>query len=196
MRCLSCESISFHAICKACQKNLLEPSFYKRELEKDFFVYSFYKIDELKDFINAKYYFFGDRVYKILGSLAFQRFAKNFEYPSKVFAIPIDDHTRHQFSHTAILAKALTSKNITPLYQTLKANNIVKYAGKDLEYRKTHKRDFRYKGEKNLDMILVDDVITTGTTLLEAKSVLEKEQCTPLFALTLCDAKGEELKAN
>lgn len=196
MRCLSCENLSFAAICKACQKNLLEPSFYKREIEKDFFVYSFYKMDELKEFINAKYHFFGDRVYKILGSLAFKKFADNFEYNSNVYAIPIDDHTRHQFSHTAILAKALKSKNITPQYQTLKANNIVKYAGKDLEYRKTHKRDFQYKGKKDLDIILVDDVITTGTTLLEARSVLKKEQCTPLFALTLCDAKGEELKAN
>jgi competence protein ComFC len=196
MRCLSCENISFHAICKTCQKNLLKPSFYKREIEKDFFVYSFYQIDEIKEFINSKYHFFGDRVYKILGSLAFKKFAESFEYDSQVFALPIDDHTRHQFSHTAILARSLKSKNITPMYQKLKANNIVKYAGKDLSYRKNNKRDFEYLGDKGLDIILVDDVVTTGTTLLEAKSVLEIKQCNPLFALTLCDAKDKNLIAN
>lgn len=192
MRCLSCENISFHAICKTCQKNLLEPFFYKREIAKGFFVYSFYRIDELKDFINAKYHFFGDRVYKILGDIAFKKFAQNFEYPSKVYAIPIDDHTRHQFSHTAILAKSLRSKNIIPSYHKLKANNIVKYAGKDLAYRKNNRRDFEYLGKEELNIILVDDIVTTGTTLLEAKNVLEKKQCTPLFALTLCDAKYEK----
>lgn len=189
MRCLSCENISFQAICKTCQKNLLEPSFYKRELSKDFFVYSFYKIDELKEFINTKYQFFGDRVYSILGKLAFSKFAQNFEYDSKIYAIPIDDHTRHQFSHTAILSKSLQSKNIRPVYNTLKANNILKYAGKDLLFRQNNKRDFVYTGESNIDAILVDDVVTSGTTLLEAKECLEKNGVSILFALTLCDAK-------
>ncbi len=196
MRCLSCENISYQAICKSCQKNLLEPSFYKREISKDFFVYSFYQLDDIKELINTKYHFFGDRVYTILGKLAFKKFADNFQYDNNVLAIPVDDHTRHQFSHTAILAKFLRSKNITPLYNTLKATNIVKYAGKSLDFRKNNKRAFQYLGDKKHDIILVDDVVTTGTTLLEAKIVLEKEQCNPLFALTLCDAKDEKVRAN
>ena len=67
-------------ICKNCQKTLLEPSFYKRELSKDFFVYSFYKFDEVKEFINTKYEFYGDRVYTILSKLSFTKFAQNFTY--------------------------------------------------------------------------------------------------------------------
>ena len=37
-------------------------------------------------------------------------------------------------------------------------------------------------------MILVDDLITTGSTILEAKEVLEKNNCEVLFALSISDA--------
>ena len=188
MRCLVCQSFSFRIICKKCQKNLLEPAFYKRELTKDFFVYSFYKYDEVNELINTKYEFYGDRVYNILASLSFRKFAKNFQYENKVIAIPIDDHTRHQFSHTAILAKHLKSKFISPKYDLLKAQNCVKYAGKNLEFRKKNKRDFLYKGMKNIQVILIDDIVTTGSTLLEAKEILEKCNCEVLFALSISDA--------
>jgi competence protein ComFC len=190
MRCLSCTKFSFFALCKKCQKNLLKPSFFQRELKKDFFVYSFYGIDEVKEFINTKYHFYGDRVYTILANLAFTKFASNFEYPNTIIAIPIDDHTRHQFSQTAILAKALQSQYVQPVYNTLKASNQVKYAGKDLAFRKANKRDFVYSGKSNLQVILIDDVVTTGSTILEAKEILEQSGCEVLFALTLSDAKG------
>jgi len=36
MRCITCEKISFQIICKTCQKNLLKPSFNKRELTNNF----------------------------------------------------------------------------------------------------------------------------------------------------------------
>ena len=121
--------------------------------------------------------------------MAFKKFAVNFEFEEQIIAIPIDDHTRHQFSQSAILAKHLKSKYINPKYATLKATNIVKYAGKDLEFRQKHKRNFKYTGDKNLKVILVDDLITTGITILEAKNVLEKNNCEVLFALTLSDAK-------
>jgi competence protein ComFC len=188
MRCLLCQSLSFKIICKNCQEKLLIPSFYKRKLTKDFFVYSFYKYDEVKELINTKYEFYGDRIYAILANLAFKKFAQNFTYSNQVFAIGIDDHTRHQFSHTAILAMNLKSETIVPQFNVLKAQNQVKYAGKNLEFRKKNKRDFVYKGKNNIQVILVDDVITTGTTILEAKEVLEKNNCDVLFALTISDA--------
>jgi len=187
MRCITCQNISLHIICKTCQENLLKSSFYKRELEKDFFVYSFYKFDEIKDLINTKYEFYGDRVFNILAKLSFKKFGFNFNYSNTINSISIDDHTRHQFSQTAILNKHLKSKNIKPLFDRLKATNIVKYAGKDLEFRKNNKRDFKYSGQKNLQIILVDDLITTGTTILEAKNILEKNNCEVLFALVLSD---------
>ncbi|MEA3383209.1 MAG: ComF family protein [Campylobacterota bacterium] len=189
MRCISCESLSISLICKNCQNNLLEPSFNKRELEKDFFVYSFYNYEELKAFLNSKYQFYGDRVFNILAKLSVKKFAKNFDFNEKVYIIPIDDHTRHQFSQTAIIANKLKSNSLIPIYNTLKATNLIKYAGKDLEFRKRNKREFIYSGKENIKVILIDDLVTTGLTILEAKETLEKNGCEVLFALTLSDAK-------
>jgi competence protein ComFC len=189
MRCISCESLSIKIICNRCQSNLLKPSFYKRELEKGFFVYSFYNYEDIKEFLNSKYEFYGDRIYKTLGNIAFKKFSKNFEYHDKIYSIAIDDHTRHNFSHTAILSNQLKSNKIQPIHDTLKATNIVKYAGKNLTFRENNKRKFHYSGKENLQVILVDDIITTGSTILEAKQCLEENNCEVLFALTLTDAK-------
>lgn len=105
-------------------------------------------------------------------------------------AIAIDDHTRHNFSQTAILLKHIKSKNIDIKYNLLKAQNKVKYAGKTRDFRKKNKRDFIYKGEKNQQVILIDDLVTTGSTILEAKKTLENSNCEVLFALTLADANN------
>lgn len=189
MKCLTCENLSFQIICNTCQVNLLEPSFHKRELEKGFFNYSFYSLSDIEDLITSKYYFHGDRVFNILAKLSFSKFSQNFSLKEKIIAIAIDDHTRHDFSHTAILARNLKSKIITPKYNCLKATNIVKYAGKDLEFRKNNPRKFKVSNIKNRTLILCDDLITTGTTILEAKKALEKQNNKVLFSLTLADAK-------
>ncbi|QKF72822.1 transformation system, predicted amidophosphoribosyltransferase CtsW [Aliarcobacter faecis] len=186
MLCLSCNKLSLQIICKTCQTTLLEPNFHKKELEKDFFVYSFYDYKDLEDLIQSKYYFYGDRVFNILAKLSFKKFATNFTFTHPILAIAIDDHTRHDFSQTAILSKHLKSEFIKPIFNTLKASNIVKYAGKNLEFRQKNPRKFIYNGIKNCDVILVDDVLTTGTTLLEARKVLKKHKVNVLFALTLC----------
>ena len=189
MRCITCQNLSFSIICKTCQGNLLESSFNKRELSKDFFVYSFYPYDDVKELLNTKYEFYGDRIFNILANLSFTKFANNFEFSNKIYAIPIDDHIRHEFSQTAILTNKLKSKNITPIFNTLKATKIVKYAGKDLEFRKKNKRKFKYTGEKNIQVIIIDDLVTTGSTILEAKEILEQNGCEVLFALTISDAR-------
>ena len=188
MKCLSCESLSYQIICKTCQQNLLTPSFHKRELEKDFYNYSFYSFSEIEDLITSKYYFHGDRVFNILAKLSFQKFAQNFEFDELVYSIGIDEHTRHEFSQTAILSRHLKSKDIKPIFNQLKATNTVKYAGHDLEYRQKNKRKFK-TSLANKKIILVDDLITTGTTILEAKKTLEKKNNEVLFSLTLADAK-------
>ncbi|MDN5048640.1 phosphoribosyltransferase family protein [Aliarcobacter butzleri] len=189
MICLTCKNLSLEIICKDCQKNLLVPSFHKREIEDGFFNYSFYSLSELEDLINSKYYFYGDRVFNILAKLSFAKFALNFDFPSEVLAIPIDDHTRHDFSHCAILAKHLKSKTIKPKYNSLKATNIVKYAGKNLEFRQKNSRKFQINNLSDKFVILCDDLITTGTTIIQAKKALEKKNNQILFSLTLADAK-------
>jgi len=189
MRCLLCEKLSFQIICKTCQTTLLVPSFHKRVIERDFYNYSFYSLSELEDLISSKYYFFGDKVFSILAKLSFEKFALNFKFDKKITAIPIDDHTRHEFSHCAILARALKSTFIQPSYNTLRATNIVKYAGKDKEFRKKNPRAFKLNNFYNKTTILCDDIITTGTTIREAKKALEKNNNQVLFSLTLADAK-------
>lgn len=189
MRCVACEKLSFRMICKNCQQNYFVPVFNKRELSKDFYVYSFYEYDVVKELLNSKYEFYGDRIYNILASLSFSKFGKNFEFMNIVDAVAIDDHTRHDFSHTAILTKHLKSKFIAPKMNLLKAKNQIKYAGKSLLFRKNNPRNFFYSGLKDKHVILVDDIITTGTTILEAKKCLEANGCKVLFALTLSDAK-------
>ena len=189
MKCLTCESWSFSIICKECQAKFLVPTLYERELENGFKVYSFYGFEELQSLISSKYEFFGDAVFEILAQNSFARFAKNFEYSDKIYSIGIDDHTRHGFSQTAILAKSLKSKFIEPVFGVLRATNHVKYAGKDLEFRLKNPRNFQYNGKNNIQVILVDDIITTATTITEAKKSLEKHGCEVLFGLVLCDAK-------
>lgn len=189
MRCLTCEKLSFNIICKSCQKRFFTPVFNKRELSKNFFVYSFYEYDAVKDLLNSKYEFYGDRIYNILASLSFSTFAQNFEFTEMVDAVAIDDHTRHDFSHTAILTKHLKSKYISPKINLLRATNNIKYAGKSLKFRKDNPRNFVYIGQKTKNIILVDDIVTTGTTIIEAKKVLEKSGCKVFFALTLSDAR-------
>lgn len=188
MKCLLCENWSLSIICKTCQTTLLSPSLYKRELDDGTKVFSFYSVEELEDLLNSKYYFFGDRVLNILAKLSFSKFAKIFTFTNEVLAIPIDDHTRHEFSHTAILANSLKSNFIKPKFNTLKATNYIKYAGKNLEYRLKNKRDFQ-SSLYNKTIILVDDIITTGTTIKEAIKVCEKNKNEVLFTICLADAK-------
>lgn len=189
MKCISCDSFSFSIICKQCQINFLKPSLNKRELIKDFFVYSFYSYELIEELIESKYYFHGDKVYKILADLSFKKFAKDFTYENNVVAITINDNDIDLFSNSAILTKNLSRKNIDIDFTNLNAKNKIKYAGKSLDFRKKNPRKFIYTGKSNQNVILVDDVVTTGTTILEAKKVLEMHNCNVLFALTLADAK-------
>jgi len=189
MRCITCEQWSFEIICKTCQTTLLQPTLNQRQLDEDFFVYSFYSYEELQDLLNTKYEFFGDKVFNVLAKLSFSKFAKEFNYEHPITSLPIDDHTRHEFSQSAILARHTKSKIITPTYATLKASNKIKYAGKDLLFRQNNPRKFKYSGKNDTKVILIDDLVTTGLTLMEARKKLLKHKCQTLFALTLCDAK-------
>ena len=189
MKCVVCDNLSLQIICNKCQMTLLQPSFYKREIQKDFFNYSFYALSDIEDLLNSKYYFHGDRIFQILAKLSFQKFAKNFDFKTNLLAIPIDDHVRHDFSHTAILSKNLKSKYIKPKYNSLKAQNHVKYAGKSLEFRKKNPRNFKVTNIYNEMIILCDDIITTGATIKEAKKAIEEKDNKVLFSLTLADAK-------
>ncbi len=78
---------------------------------------------------------------------------------------------------------------MTPLYGSLRAQNYESYSGKSRAYRQANKRDFVFTCKDEIDAILIDDIVTTGSTLQEAHETLKKQGVNVLFALVLADAK-------
>ena len=115
-------------------------------------------------------------------------FLQKFDFPKGAYGIPIDDHVRHGYAHSAVLAHAIKSI-IQPLYKSLRAGNHQTYSGQKLAFRQSHKRNFISTCKVGMDVVLIDDIVTTGTTLQEAQKVLEKGGVHVLFALVLADAK-------
>lgn len=184
-----CERLSLIHICTECQKNHLAPSIYKRKLDKDTEVISFYKYEEIKDLLHTKHTPIGFYIYSILAKNSLAKFAKNFNFDSTIHSIAIDDIPSSGYSHTAILNRSLASEFIKPLHNKLRAKNSVNYSGKSKEFRLLNPRNFELKDVKYKDIILVDDIITTGATLLEAKKKLNVSNNGVLLCLTLADAR-------
>ena len=191
MRCLLCEKLSWKLICQECIHTKLAPKISRRSLACGLEVISFYPFNEIEYLLKSKYDTIGSKIYATLADTAFRAFAKNFDHPEIVRAVGIDDRVDKGYAHTAVLARALKSTTIRPLYGRLLAKNDIHYAGRSLEFRLKNPRDLRYTGPNDTDIILVDDLITTGTTLCEAKKSVESTGATVLFALTLADAKNK-----
>jgi competence protein ComFC len=188
MRCILCHHYALSLICRKCQKLFLKPTPGIRILEDDFKVYSFYNYEDIADLIKTKHTHIGSTVYRIVAQNASKWFNANFHFEEDIGMIPIDDDPKSGYAHTAVIAGALKQKHLHPCYGALRAQNDVTYSAKSLAYRQSHPRGFRYRDVTYEKVILVDDLVTTGTTLLEAKKVLQKEGLQPLFALTLADA--------
>lgn len=188
LRCILCMGFNFTLICASCRAQFLQTSIQKRLVAEDFYVYSFYAYEEIEELILTKYSLIGSQIYKILAQLSFKEFAKDLEFDTKVYSLAIDDKVDRGYSHTAILNSFLKSGSIEPLFGKLRAQNRIQYASKSYAYRLKHKRNFIYSGEKGIDVILVDDVITTGLTMQEAYWRLKEEKVTPKFGLTLANA--------
>lgn len=187
MKCLLCESFSLLHICKTCQENFLTPSLYKRKVH-NVDVISFYKYEDIKKLLHTKHTDIGYYIYKILANNSFQKFAQEFDYQYPIVSIPIDDTITSGYSHTALLNKALQSKNIQQHYNKLRAKNTLSYSGKSREFRLTNKRDFTVNKFDEKSVVLVDDIITTGATLGEAIMCMQANKKEVLFCLTLADS--------
>ena len=179
-KCILCGEYSFGVICDNC-KSLLKPEFRKKDD-----VISFYDYEEIEKLIKFKYYKFGDRVLKILAKESIKKFFDL--YPQKLNIIPIDDNPKKGFSHTGVLASVIKGHNI--LYSTLHSTKDIHYAGKDLEFRLKNPKEFIYKGKENIDVVLIDDVLTTGSTIKEAKKVLKKHNVNVLFSVVLANLQA------
>lgn len=185
---MTCESFSLSHICPSCQDMFLKPSLYKRKILNNLEVISFYKYKDIKPLLHTKHTDLGYYIYSILAKQSFLKFAKEFVFPSLVYSIAIDDNAQNGYAHTAILNKTLQSETIIPLHSKLRAKNKITYAGKTKEFRLLNPRNFELKPFSGEDIILVDDIITTGSTLTQAVEVMRQNKKNVLFCLTLADA--------
>ena len=186
MRCLSCHRLSFSTFCKECKEILLKPSIFKREID-GLEVYSFYKYHNIEDFLLTKHTPLGFRVYRELAKITFKPFIREFIRNSNrpIYIVGVDESVKSGYSHVALLTHQMSYSRVRVLHNSLITQNGVKYAGKSLQFRLENPRGFIYRGREDIDVILVDDIMTTGSTLKEAKRVLNRSGVNTLFALTL-----------
>jgi len=187
MKCVNCGALSLKIFCSSCERILRQISPQQREIG-DLKVYSFYAYSEIRDLILLKHEICGNLVYRRLAKFSFTPFAKAQNFGTKINAIGIDT-LKGDYSHTAILVNALKTDEIIPLHETLKINSKFRYTGKSLQFRQKHKRNFTLEKIPKFPVILVDDIITTGTTLNEANLLCKKFGVEVLFALTLANAR-------
>jgi competence protein ComFC len=154
-------------------------------------VISLFKYKNIEPFLLTKHTPVGYRLYRYFSKQFVKPFLDNFatHIDTPVTLMAIDEQVQSGYSHTALLSHYAKSPKIALAHATLLAQNSVSYAGKSLEYRLNNPRDFRYTGKAGIEVILIDDIITTGVTLQEAQQELQRHGVEVLFALTLADAR-------
>ena len=177
-------------ICKRCKEELFYTTISTRTVGT-LDVISFYKYSALESLLLTKHKPEGYRIYKALAQMTMKPFIEEFVESDdrRVYIVGIDEYVKSGYAHVALLTHAMKTKYSIPLHSTLMARNRVNYSGKDLQFRLNNPRDFVYTGKSNIDVILVDDIITTGITLQEAQKVLIQHGVNVLFALTLADVE-------
>ena len=188
MRCVACQRWSWSHLCLACQERYLTPSLYQRQVE-GVAVRSFFAYSDIEPLLQHKHTLLGYHLYRIMARRALAPLVRAWSYPEPVAVIGIDDHVRHGYSHSAILTHALRAPSLIPHYGILRARSTYTYAGKSLYERLSHPRDFAYAPLAQEKVILIDDIITTGTTIREAITTLRAHAHEPILALTLADAR-------
>lgn len=154
-------------------------------------VISFFKYSSVETLLHSKHKPEGYRIYKALANMTMKPFIEEFVESDNrdLYIVGIDEYVKSGYAHVALLTRAMRTKYSIPQHSSLMAKNRVNYSGKSLQFRLEHPRDFIYKGRSNIDVILVDDIITTGITLQEAQKVLMAHGVNVLFALTLADVE-------
>jgi competence protein ComFC len=177
-------------LCRQCSERLFKPTVSRRRVGT-LEVVSFYKYSTIESLLLHKHKPEGYRIFRDLAKMTMEPFIRSFVEEDKnlLYIIGIDESVKSGYSHVAVMTRQMKTKYSTILHAALLPGNSVKYAGKTLQYRLDHPRDFQYRGPEGIDAILVDDIITTGITLQEAQSTLKRHHVNVLFALTLADAR-------
>lgn len=193
MKCLLCERLCFRVLCAKCLDSIpMYPSL--REV-CGVRVYCFFLYDDVDFLMRTKYYAIGSRILPLLARSAaiafFTKIPKEIDF-GILHLVGVDDYVRSLYSHTGIIIRefAKASKGrMRPIYGQLKAKNPISYAGKSLEYRQRHKRNLIFTA-KERNIVIVDDIITTGTSLYEAIQVCQNAGANVRFCIALCNASN------
>ena len=190
MRCVSCQKFSATVVCPSCAGRLFRPTVSRRTVGS-LEVVSLFHYSAIEPFLLTKHTPLGHRIYRFFGRDYVAPFLEAYrrEERKSYGVIGVDEHVGYGYAHAALLTRAVRHPDISVHHSVLLARNRVNYAGKTLQYRLDHPRDFRYTGPKNREVVLVDDIVTTGMTLQEATRELRRHQVDVLFALTLADAQ-------
>ena len=115
------------------------------------------------------------------------------------YIVPIPLHwTRYAkrgFNQTEIMAKELSKGIKTPVYQLIKRRKktifqykLSRHNRKINLYNAFEFKKIDFKNYRNKHLLLVDDLLTTGTTLKEAGIMLSKLQPASISAILACQA--------
>lgn len=193
MRCFSCDNFSLEPVCKACVKDFLTPEMIEKEIG-NLKVVSFFDYYLTVEFVKSKYTTSGYRLYKFLAQKYFapfiQAYKKSLHSKKPLYLIGIDENVSRGYSNVAQLVHfGAKGSDVKALHNVLRAKSSVKYAGESLEFRLSNPRNFIYSGPEGIEAILIDDTVTTGSTIEQAYRVLKEHNVTLHFALTLANAK-------
>ena len=192
MRCFSCHRLSRQIVCKECASRYFRPRHRMRRIGT-LEVHSFFRYGDIEPFLLTKHTPPGWRIYRWMGQEVLRPFFETFARAqgSQIAVIGVDERPKGGYAHIAALTRPLhTLPRLQVRHGLLRAGRDVSYAGRSLQYRLDHPREFHYTGPAGIEAILVDDIVTTGTTLYEARAVLEAAGVDVLFAVTLADARG------
>lgn len=189
MRCFSCGKLSLFNFCRCCKNIILSSQVHTRQID-GLKIYCMHYYSEIKPLLLSKYKFHGSFVLKSLSKLSFSKFDFS-EINQKICIVPLDDIVERDYSHTAIIARNLASvcKNFYVRYNVIRSDGSIKYSGKTLKFRKNNPKQFILNKNIKDPVILVDDIVTTGQSLNQAKKLLQSKGINVLCAVVLADTK-------
>jgi len=200
--CFSFISFDVEMICLACNRasidGLTHPGCIDKYIIDGAFAGISYKGIVKKLIYNFKYKPFLSDLKNSLVDLFYESIIQNeiFQkiYPSRPALVPIPLHKKRLrsrgYNHAKLLAEGLSKKLDLRLIETLERTRETKSQfGLNLKDRKENLKDAFILNTKykilNTNVFLVDDILTTGSTLLEAANVLKRNGVKKVWGLAL-----------
>lgn len=201
INCVSCGKFDYH-LCPDCQKYLVFLKEFK-ELNNEFPIYSFfdYEKTDISKLIHLFKYKYTEEVFFILEKLFLDNEVKlksKINFDQKIYYLPVPLHIRRQRERGYNQSKKL-SEIFQKIWPGEIINNIIirnKYTQKQAKLNREERllnlkdkfilnKENLEKIDKNAIIIIIDDVMTTGATLLEIQKLLLENYNGKVIAMTL-----------